>query len=125
MRKRLGTVQTDHVTNLLHNIEELVEIDRSCECNVTKVTWTELIGLLTGWTYLTILNDTETAIEHAIGDRLIALVGLVGGHFHNGTLTDVLGIGNAELNAYNSVAHVVSLLSLRVYSSVFYGNAKQ
>ena len=50
---------------------------------MAKVTWTELVGLLARRADLTVLNNTESCIKHAIRDGLITLVGLICCHFNN------------------------------------------
>ena len=98
-------VEADHIRKLLDGVEELVEIDGTSQCNVSEVTRAELVRLLAGGADLPILNDTEACIKHAIRNRLVALVGLVGGDFHDGALANILGIRNPKLNSNDSVAH--------------------
>ena len=89
------------------------------------MTRAELVRLLARRTHLPVLDDAEAAVEDAIGNRLIALIGLVGRDFDDGPLANVLRVRNAELNTDNRVTHVDSLLSLRVYSSVFRADEEQ
>jgi alkanesulfonate monooxygenase SsuD/methylene tetrahydromethanopterin reductase-like flavin-dependent oxidoreductase (luciferase family) len=79
----LRAVQTDEVRQLLNRVKELVEVDRACQLNVTKVPRAELVRLLARGAHLTILNHTEPCIKHTVWDRLITLVGLIGSHFNN------------------------------------------
>jgi len=105
-RQRIRAGQTDHIRQLLNHIEELVEIDRTGHLNVAKVSGTELVGLLTRRADLTVLDDTKSSIKDAIGNGLIALVGLVSGDLHNRPLGKVVGVCDAKLDAYDSVTHV-------------------
>ena len=77
-----------------------------------------LVRLLAGWTDLSILNDTKSGVKHSICNRLIILIGLIGGDFNNRTLQKILRIGDAELDADNSITHVYYLLLLCVDYSV-------
>ena len=111
-RNGLGAVQADEVCELLCRVEELIEVDRTCELNVTEVSGTRLVRLPTRRTHLAILDDTEPSIEDAVCDWLCALVGLVCRNFHDTTLPNVLGIGDAELNSNDRIAHCVLLISM-------------
>jgi len=73
---------------------------------VAKVSGTELVGLLTRRADLTVLNDAKSSIKDAIGNGLIALVGLVSGDLHNRPLGKVVGVCDAKLDAYNCITHV-------------------
>jgi len=73
---------------------------------MAEVSRTELVGLLARRADLTVLNDAKPSIEDAIGNGLIALVGLVCGDLYNRALGKVVGVCNAKLDAYNSVTHV-------------------
>jgi hypothetical protein len=101
----LGAGETDEVAELLGSLKELVEIDRPSDRNVSKVSRAELVRLLARGADLAIFNDSEPCVKDPVGDRLVALIGLVCRDLHDGPLADVLGIGNAELNADDSIPH--------------------
>ena len=111
--EEFGTVETDQVAKFLDGIKELIQIDWTCEFNVTEMAWTELVSLFTGGTDFTVLNDTETSIKDAIGNRLIALIGFIGGHLYDGSFTNIVWVGNPKLNTHDCITHY--LLSNSVF----------
>jgi hypothetical protein len=115
----LGARETDEVAKLLGSLKELVEIHRPSERNVSKVTGAQLVRLLARGADLAILYHSEPCVKDPVGDRLIALIGLVGCDLDDGPLADVLGVGNAELDADDCIPHSVYLLLSCVDSSVF------
>ena len=58
-KDRFGTVQANHIAELLYRIEELIQIHRSCKFNVPEMSRAKLIGLFTGRTDLAVLNDSK------------------------------------------------------------------
>jgi hypothetical protein len=119
IRESLGTREADEVAKFLGRLKELVEIDRPSERNVSKVTGAQLVCLLARGADLAILYHSEPCVKDPVGDRLIALIGLVGRDLDDGPLADVLGVGNAELDADDCIPHSVYLLLSCVDSSVF------
>jgi hypothetical protein len=117
--KALGAREADEVAELLGCLKELIEIDRPSEWNVSKVTGTELVRLLARGADLAIFDNSEACVKDTVGDGLVALIGLVCGDFDNRPLADVLGVGNAKLNADDCIPHVWCPLPLCVDSSVF------
>jgi hypothetical protein len=103
--KPLGAREADEVAELLGSLKELVEIDRPSEWNVSKVTGAQLVRLLTRGADLAILYDSEACVKDTVGDGLVALIGLVSRDFDNRPLADVLGVGNAKLNADDCIPH--------------------
>ena len=115
---RLRAAQTDEIRELLDRVEELVEIDRTCEFNVSEVTRTGLVCLFACGAHLAVLNHTEACVEHAIRYGLVALIGLIGRNLDDAPLADVLRVRDAELNAYDRVAHSVPAYLYVYISSV-------
>ena len=111
--EEFGTVETNQVCKFFNGIKELIQIDRSCKFNVSKMTWTELVGLFAGGTDFTVLNDTETSIKDAIGNWLIALIGFISGHLYNRSFTNIVWVGNPKLNTDDCITHY--LLSNSVF----------
>ena len=109
-QKRSRAVHADEVAHLFDDIEELVEIHRTSQTDVTEMTRTVLVCLLAGRADLAILNDTELGVKDAARNRLTALVGLVCRNLDHTALDNVVGARNAELNAYDCVAHDAYLL---------------
>ena len=104
----MRAVQADDIGKLLNPVEELIKIDGPSQRDVSEMTRTELIGVLTGGADLAILNDTKSGVKDAIRNRLLRLVGLVGGNLHDAPLENVVGVCNAKLNSGNCVAHFTS-----------------
>lgn len=104
----MRAVEADDVAQLLNPVEELVEVHRPSQRNVSEVTWAELIRVLAGGADLAVLNDAEASIEDAIRHGLLRLIGLVGGNLHDAPLENVVGVCNAKLNSSDDVAHFTS-----------------
>ena len=101
-------VQADDIGKLLNPVKELIQVHRPSQCDVSEMARTELIRVLTGGTDLAILNDAKSSVKDAIRNRLLRLVGLVGGNLHDAPLENVVGVCNAKLNSGNCVAHFTS-----------------
>ena len=68
---------------------------------MSEVTLALEVGVLAGGADLTGLDDAETGIKDAAGNRVAALMGLVGYDFHDRAPQDLFGRRNAKLHAYN------------------------
>lgn len=98
-------VHTDIAQDLLNVVEVLVEVDRTCQRDVSKVTLTLLVGVLAGRTDLARLDDTEACIEDAAGDWIGSLVGLVRRDFDNRTPQDLLRRRDPKLDTNHCIGH--------------------
>ena len=107
-QQNLRAVQADGVRQLLDPVEELVEVDRASERDVTEVSGTILIRVLAGRTDLAVLDDTEPRIKHAICNRLTRLICFVSCNLHDTPFENVVGVCDAKLNASDCVAHFTS-----------------
>jgi len=108
IQQGLGAGQTEDVAELLHRIEELIQIDRAGQLDVSKVTRAILVGQLACRADLAVLNHAEARIEHAIGNCLGGLICLVSCDLDHAALQDVVRISDTKLNTDDCVTHFTS-----------------
>ena len=78
---------------------ELPEIHGPGESVVSEVPRTAVIRLTTGSADFPIVHDTHAGIKETTDLGLIALKGGLGNDFHNGSLLNLVGRHNTELDA--------------------------
>jgi hypothetical protein len=93
-------------------IEVLVEIHRTSESNVSKVTLALLICVFAGRTDLAGLDHSEARIKDSTGNRSGSLKGLICCNLNYRSLGDLLGRGDAKLNSDNGIGHLLLYLCL-------------
>ena len=101
----MRAVDANTVENLLDILEELIEVDRSSQGNMTKVSLALQIGVFAGGAHFARVDDAESRIKDTAGDGVIALVGFVGDNLDDATAKNFIRRDDTELNTGDEVGH--------------------
>ena len=113
-----GAVNAYAVQDLDGVVQELVEVDRAGQGNMSEVSLALQVRVLAGRANLPALDHAQTSIKDTARNRVVSLMGLVGCDLYHRTAEDFLGGGNTELDTHDRHCILIRL-SRNIFSDPF------
>jgi hypothetical protein len=103
VNQELGATETHTIQQLLDDIEELYEKHWLGEIDMAKMSGAKSVLLVACDADLVVLDDSHTWIEKSAVNGLVAIVCLGFVDFSNGSLLNLIGTHDAELDALDDI----------------------